>query len=86
MIKYIVVWIVLNSFLVPCDFEPLGPDEYGRESSVYVVPAIACYGSTETKMEKWFNSFEEAHEFMVRAQKDCSECSDFKLIKQTEIE
>jgi len=85
--KWIVIWFVLNSWIVPC--EPQEPikfvDKYGRESYSLIQTDMLCYDSETKEMTKEFKSYGEAYRFMVNAQVECQECGEFKIIKQETI-
>ena len=78
--KWVVIWFVLNSWMVPC--EPMGPqiDEYGRKTEPMFITAQACFEEERTRMTKEFESFDAAYKFLSYARADCSECSYFEII------
>jgi len=64
-IKWLVVWTVVNFWPIPCDFGPTsGYDEYGRRWTSNGQPSILCLDSETIKKEKYFDTYEEAEEFV----------------------
>lgn len=70
MIKYIVTWLVINSYSVPCPVQPPIEDEYGRVTQPSMQLAIVCYKSDTTFKTKEFVSRKEAIEFIKKGEPD----------------
>ena len=70
--KWIVFWIAVSVFNVPCDFPAPTEDEYGFKSDMSMVPAIACFKKSEKQMYKIFDDPVAAEAFFDNANK-CGE-------------
>jgi hypothetical protein len=74
MIKYLVIWTVINSWMVPCDHGPMsGIDEYGRRWESYVTTLEVCYDSEQHQEQREFDSYEEALAFKEKGEKSCED-------------
>ena len=81
--KWIVVWIVVNSWIIPCDHGPTEwVNEYGQKYYSNTYTLETCWDSEGKSMEKEFDSYAEAYSFMVQVNTECSDCSDIKIIKK----
>ncbi len=69
MLKYIVLWTVLQSFSVPCPQPQPFTDEYGVYHPVTAITLQACSESKTTPMSKEFTSLEEAEKFIEEGKK-----------------
>ena len=79
MIKFIVFWVAVSSFPVPCDHSPTtGTDEYGRKWISYGTTLQACYDTEVSDMQKAFATLDEAQEFVKNGQLQ-SGLSDFRI-------
>ena len=82
--KWIVVWIALSWFSVPCDTGPTSyVDEYGRESMTTTVTLMNCIDHKQREMERYFDTLEEAQAFVKELERADAETwtDDFKDIK-----
>ena len=80
MVKYIVLWAVVNSWIVPCDFGPITSyDEYGQRHDRNSMTLQVCYDSETVQMEKKFVLYEEAVIFIDGGKKRGIE--DFRIEK-----
>ena len=72
--NWIVTWMVINWSLVACPPPPPVYDVYRGEikSSPNMVLALACYDRTETPMQKYFSTYEEALEFVKNGKGQCN--------------
>ena len=87
MIKFIVVWTVINSFMVPCASNPSsGYDEYGQYWENGVSSLEICYDTKVLEMSKEFNHHAQATYFLDKAREECGNCKDFKLLRGDGIE
>ena len=62
--NWLVTWIIISTSWVPC--EPITrtwTDDYGRSHTEYTFNLLACYDKTETPMERYFHTYEEAKYF-----------------------
>ena len=65
MIKWLVLWTVVNMWMNPCDHGPMsGYDEYGRRWEQHVVTLEMCYDHEILHKEKYFDTYEEALAFV----------------------
>ena len=72
MVKYLVIWTVINSWIVPCDHGPdVWYDEYGRRHESQAVTLELCWDSEEIQKEREFDTLEEAQEFIEEGKKSC---------------
>ena len=71
--NWIVTWMVITWSLIACP--PPAPvcDAYRGELQQMNVTALACYDTTETPMNKYFSTYDEALEFVKNGQTQCSE-------------
>ena len=71
--KYLVIWFVVNSWIIPCPPQtlPEWTDLYGQKFSNHFTTSIACVDTEVKRIEKEFESYESASEFMVTAQTEC---------------
>lgn len=86
--KWLVTWIVITWFSIPCPVSPPSFDEFGREHISNSVTLGICYDSEITRHERYFDARKEAESFIKRAKASCeenlrlsSECDlrDFKI-------
>ena len=68
---WVVFWVVVNTFLVPCP-APVNPiAEYGIQGQALFTTALACYDSVSTRMSKEFDTKEEAEAFVAKGKTLC---------------
>lgn len=67
--KWIVMWVVLTSYSVPCNNPSPSPDAYGRLPSTISMTLMACAETIETSHQKEFDSESEARKFIEDAPK-----------------
>jgi len=79
MTKWLVLWVVMNMFPVPCSAPEPVPSEYGIESSIVAVNAVACFDSTSKEMRKTFDTKKEAEEFVEKGKEKCDSFFDCGL-------
>jgi hypothetical protein len=82
--KWLVVWIALSWFTVPCDNGPsVVTDEYGRDHISMVTTLEHCMDSSEREMQREFDSLEAAQDFVQELQRieDEGWMQDFKNIR-----
>ncbi|MHC4752416.1 MAG: hypothetical protein ACYTFW_21395, partial [Planctomycetota bacterium] len=82
----VVVWFVLNSWVVPCPDPADTVDEFGREFQTLVTTTQACWDSESKRMSKEFDSRINAELFMARAKRECGDCSEFKLFREVDFQ
>ena len=80
IIKFIVTWIVVTSYLVPCPPPAPRCDDYGRCGDASFTTAQACYDSKEKPMSKEFATIREAEDFVWAGKLDS--CDDIGSIGQ----
>ena len=71
MIKFIVFWVIVNSFISPCPEPPTSYNEFGIENRSNVIFAITCYGTEILNKQKEFSSYEEAITFVEKGKLYC---------------
>jgi len=64
MIAYIVTYLIIQSFSVPCPQSGPTVDKFGRIYEQTMVTLQLCYDTRRTSMRKEFITFEEAAEFV----------------------
>ena len=71
--NWLVTWMVISWSLAACPPPPPVYDVYRGEiqSSLYFVPAIACYDTEEKPMQKYFDTYDEALEFVNKGKEQC---------------
>ena len=82
--KWLVIWVVVNMWIVPCPIPPATEDEYGRSTMSNTELSVACWDTEAIKMQKEFESYGSAYKWMVNAQVDCHQCSEFTIFKKKE--
>jgi len=70
MFKYIVTWLIVNTYITPCEQPKPYEDEYGRTHYPNMQLAVICYKSDSTLKSKEFVSKKEAVEFIKKGQPD----------------
>ena len=81
--KWVVVWIALSWFSVPCDTGPsIVTDEYGRDYISQSTTCMHCMDSSERTMRRYFDTVEEAQAFVKELERADAETwtDDFKSI------
>ena len=71
--KWLVTWLVITWFSIPCPISPPSFDEFGRKSMSGQFNLIACYDTDTARHERYFNTQKEAKEFIKRAKASCEE-------------
>lgn len=66
MIKYIVFWWIIETFVVPCPRPQPIADEFGRVPYSNAVTLQACYETKRSYMEHKFDTLAEAEAFSER--------------------
>ena len=74
---WLVTWVIVSSFLVPCSAPEPACDQYGRCGSNMVTLAIACYDTEKTEHTRSFKTEKEAREFVDGMQDGL--CGDLHL-------
>lgn len=70
MITWLVTWIVVSTFHVPCPQPEAVIDEFGMGGMPSTVTTLqACYETSEKAHSKEFASYREAAEFIEKAKK-----------------
>lgn len=64
MWKYIVTWLVIETYSVPCFPPPPTVDEYGRKTTEVSGIMINCLKTDTTRNEKYFDTRGEAMKFI----------------------
>jgi len=88
---WVVTWIVVSTFMVPCPVNYPKPDKFGVTMPSNATYANICWESTEKMMIQEFATEEEAVAFIEEGKKrytgftDCN-LKDFKLEKKTEVQ
>jgi len=63
--KWLVLWVAINSYIVPCPSDCGGVDEYGIENPCTETLAIACWHTDREEMSREFYTFNEAKHFVL---------------------
>jgi len=79
--KWVVIWVVINYSIIPCNnnFNRDWVDEYGQKHESIIQSLETCYEFNSTRMGKYFDSHEDAIDFIKKAKKECEHCSNFEL-------
>jgi len=64
VIAYIVTYLIIQSFTIPCPQPGPTVDKFGRVYENTMVTLQLCYATKMTPMEKKFTTFEEATAFI----------------------
>ena len=71
--KWIVMYVIVNTFVAPCPIPSPSYDEFGvRTNSDYNTFAITCFDTTKERHEKLFDTLEEAESFVKRGKEKYS--------------
>lgn len=80
MLKYLVVWWIIESFAVPCPQSRLIADEFGRTFQQDTLTLALCYESRRTAMQREFPTRAEAEAFVARGQREIKKMEQTILI------
>jgi len=69
MIEYIVTWTVVNMIVISCPQVNQPENEYGFSSPYYTSTLRLCYEKSSKKMEKIFNTLDDAKKFIEEGKK-----------------
>jgi hypothetical protein len=77
--KWIVFWIVVNTYQIPCTQAGPTIDDFGvvHENNSYTLQL--CWDSSEKEMNKEFDTLEQAQVFFNKVTKDCKSCNNIKI-------
>ena len=70
MFKYIVTWLIVNTYATPCEQPKPYEDEYGRIINSTMQLSLLCYKSDTTLKTKEFASRKEAVNFINKGESD----------------
>ena len=74
--KWLVVWIVIQTFNVPCEHPDPPPDKFGREALGFNTTAVACFEEEKTEHHKFFETIEKAKAFIKDGEKELIKPND----------
>ena len=69
--KWMVLWTVVNTFMVACPKPPPPVSDYGIEYQSNASTLEMCFDYTEKQLRKEFASFQEASEFVRKGTNEC---------------
>jgi hypothetical protein len=85
--KWIVMYVIIQTYLVPCPTPEPTYDEFGiRTNESMNVLSVACYDTRKTNKEKKFDSLEEAQEFVKKGKEKYTNERPFYIPGSVEIE
>ena len=69
--KWIVLWVVISTWMIPCPSPGPSCDEYGRCSEVTTSTLEMCWESSREDKSKEFATLEKAQEFVAAGKESC---------------
>ncbi len=64
MITWLVTWVVISIWMIPCPQSAPAHDEYGRRFDNAQILSVACWDSESIKKQKIFDTLIEAKVFV----------------------
>jgi hypothetical protein len=68
--KWLVIWVVIQTFNVPCVPVLQPPDQFGREYYSMATNAVACFEEKKSEHYEFFESIEDARTFIEAGEEE----------------
>ena len=97
MIKWMVFWIIVNAYNVPCPQAGPTIDEFGIVHSSNSYTLQLCWDVDKKEMKREFETLEDAKAFVDKGLRECgktsnngnymqSACKDFRIVELRTVE
>lgn len=68
--KYLVIWIWLQTFIVPCPQPIPTPDKFGRVFETTTYTLQMCWDTNSMPQQQYFKTLKEAQDFIAEGKKE----------------